>query len=139
MTDWSSGSGVTCPSCNRGSADGGLCGRDDCPAEATRARATFAAPPPPRQPAEWKRTTGLRVQAGQVVEIGSVVLRAPAPEAALIAPGTSDAWVSVKASRLERANAWGRERSGQAWRWLRERWVSMWVRIAQFMGAELDG
>ncbi len=58
-----------CPACGASTADGGPCGRDECPGEATRQRATFGAPPPPRQRGRLAASAGLRLARGGVREI----------------------------------------------------------------------
>lgn len=115
-----------CPHCGLVTLDGGPCGRDACPGEATRERASFGSPPPPRQPAAWKRAEGLRLQRGWVMEIQGVRLTASDQPLGLHGPrGTGWRW---RAAQRVRA----------AWRRLRERWVMMWERIAGVMGVTRD-
>lgn len=108
--------GPHCGFCAAPTLDGGPCGRDECPGEATRQRASFGSPPPPREPAEWKRRTGLRLERGKVEEIAM-----DKPSCIALAQHPPTPW------RV------------RAWRRVRERWVGMWARIAQFMGVDLDG
>jgi hypothetical protein len=119
----------TCPYCSSPTLDGGPCGRDECPGEATRARATFGAPPPPRQAKAWKRTTGLRLERGGVSAIDPGAER---PEETLV-------HVHIATAPDEALPGESRSRWARLRRHVRERWVSMWARIAQFMGVSLDG